>query len=266
MNRPGIPCRLAIQRGSSLVESMIALAIALFMLAGLSAIFISNRLTFSTQSALSKLLNQELMAMNIINNVVQTTGYYIISTPPSAGQTSALELPATAAFTSNSISVTYAAPGQSVYGIGSINGADAISVRAYHNGGNGAMDCTGNASGTDEINSVFSMDTTGNLECSTYDITTGAVVSTAQDLVSGLTTQASGTPGMTLLYGIDPGNTGSITKYVTAANVTVFSSWTLVKSVRVTLHFVNPLYNASNAQGQPATLSFTKVIPIMATL
>lgn len=226
------------QRGYSLIELMISLGIGLFLLVGIAVIFLSNRATFITQGQLATLQNKEIMAMNIIGNVVQSAGYYINPQTQAAIDAQTVITP---------LAVTFAS-GQAVFG-GTVNGSDSIAVRAYQNNSLGAMDCTGNASRTDLVSSTFSVDTTNkNLQCSIN----GA---DSQILVSGVSS-------MVLLYGVDVSATGSTTQYwyVTANHV---NDWSKVMSVRVTLNFVNPM--ASQA-GQPATLAFTKVIGIMAQL
>lgn len=225
------------QHGYSLIELMISLGIGLFLLVGIAVIFLSNRATFITQGQLATLQNKEIMAMNIIGNVVQSAGYF--------------NPQAQAAIDAQTVPVNFAS-GQAVSGV-TVNGSDIITVRAYQNNSLGAMDCSGNASGNgnasgiDLVSSTFSVDTTNkNLQCSIN----GA---DSQILVSGVSS-------MVLLYGVDVSATGSTTQYVTAENV---KDWSKVMSVRVTLNFVNPM--ASQA-GQPATLAFTKVIGIMAQL
>ena len=239
MNRIRNFNKSASQRGYSLIELMISLGIGLFLLVGIAVIFLSNRATFITQGQLATLQNKEIMAMNIIGNVVQSAGYYINP------HTQATIVALSAQTVTAPLAVNFAG-GQAVFG-GAVTGSDSIAVRAYQNNSLGAMDCTGNASRTDLVSSTFSVDTTNkNLQCSIN----GA---DSQILVSGVSS-------MVLLYGVDVSATGSTTQYVTAENV---KDWSKVMSVRVTLNFVNPM--ASQA-GQPATLAFTKVIGIMAQL
>lgn len=242
--------RQVFQSGFSLIELIISLGIGLFLLTGIAVIFLSNRATFKTQGQLATLLNNEIMAMNIIGNVVQSAGYY---TNPQTTTTSSALPPGSVTTTNSPIAIDYG-PSQAVFG-GTVNSSDSISVRAMQNNSLGAIDCTGNNTGTHLISSTFSLDANNNLQCTTWDMT-ATTYNVSQTLVSGVSSMA-------FLYGVvvDPGPTPPATQqYVAAANV---PNWSKVMSVRVTLNFVNPM--ASQA-GQPATLAFTKVIGIMGQL
>ena len=256
------------QKGFTLLETLIALGVSLFLVLGLDVIFMSNHAGFLALSKWAQLEDNEIMAMNIIGNVVQSAGYY--NNPQ--GQLISTALAGIAAGTvTTPIGITFSA-GQSVFG-GNVNGSDVIAVRAYHNNNSGAIDCTGSTAGTDEVISAFSVDASGNLQCTTYDINTATAIA-PQTLVTGLST-AAGTPGMVLLYGTDPGSTGYATQYkcasatpcqainTTSPALILSSDWMTVRSVRVTLNFVNPL---AAYPGQPATLAFTKVFSFMGTL
>jgi hypothetical protein len=78
-------------------------------------------------------------------------------------------------------------------------------------------------------------------------------------LVNGLSGVAT---GMTVLYGVATGTDNNVTEYQTAAQV---GNWSNVTSVQVTLTFVNPLATQSGqtVAGQPATVTFTRVISVM---
>jgi type IV pilus assembly protein PilW len=223
----------AFQQGFGLVEIMISLGIGLFLLAGLSTIFIANRQTFTAQSGLAQLQNNQIVAMHIISSVVGSAGYY----PNAQTQTQIAALSAQTVTTPLAVGFT---AGQAVFG-GQVNNIDSIAVRSI-----GAMNCSGNTSFT-LVSSTFTINN-NNLQCSINS-------QAPQTLVSGVSS-------MTLLYGVDTLNTGSASQYVTAANV---SNWNNVMSVRVTLNFVNPLYFVTQP-GQPATLAFTKVIGLMGQL
>lgn len=212
-----------------MVEIMVSLAIALFLLTGLTAIFSTANQTFIAQGQLRQLQNNQILAMNIIGNIVQSAGYY----PNSQLQTQITVLPVQTV--AAPLAVNFAA-GQAVFG-GSVNGADSIAVRSI-----AAMDCSGNTgNAAPAVVSTFSV-SNSNLQCSING-------QAPQTLVSGVA-------GMSLLYGVDPTGSGSATQYVPAANVT---AWGNIMSVSVTLNFVNPL-------GQPATIPFTRVIGVMGQL
>jgi len=218
------------QRGFGLIEVMISLFISLFLLAGLATIFIGTKQTFIAQSGLAQMQNNQIMARNIIGNVVQSAGYF--SSP--LINTSNTALPAQ--IVGHPIAGNlYFSAGQILSGA-SVNGTDSIAARSL-----GAMDCTGNTDTNNPVVSIFTV-SNNSLQCSVNG-------QASQSLVSGVSS-------MTLLYGVDPAGSGSATQYMTAANV---PAWSSVMSVMVTLNFVNPL-------GQPATLPLTVVFGVMEQL
>ena len=73
-----------------------------------------------------------------------------------------------------------------------------------------------------------------------------------------------GITNMTVLYGVQTGNgaaTNSADTYLDAAGVNAGNYWNAVKSVQVTLTFINPMF------GQPGqtspTVQFTRIIDVM---
>lgn len=275
LKRATNPDNSAQQHGVTLIELLLSMGIGVFLLAGLAMIFISDKISFATQNNLAQMENNQLMAINILTNVIQSAGYY-----PSSSTPTSTNLPVESTYSltikngsssSSSLAVSYGTAGQAVFG-GSINGSDSISVRSI-----GAINCTGNTSG-DLVSSTFTVDSYNNLQCTTWDITTPANNTATQTLVgpgypaTGTVTNAmiTGVQSMQVLYGVNPAS-DSATQYVTAANVT---NWSGVMSVRVTLNFCNPLYskqpacqlNTTDNQGQPGTLAFTRVIGLMGHL
>jgi len=68
------PARAA--RGFTFVEIMVALALGLFLIGGLLTLVQAMRRTATNQSGMSQLQDNERMAMQLITDVVQSTGYY----------------------------------------------------------------------------------------------------------------------------------------------------------------------------------------------
>src|ERR1700761_1825648 len=64
------------EAGYSLVEVMVALAVALFLLAGTLAIVQRTKSTYSAQTALAQLQDNERVAMGLITDAIQSAGYY----------------------------------------------------------------------------------------------------------------------------------------------------------------------------------------------
>ncbi len=66
----------ATQRGLTLVELMVAMAIALFLLGGLLTIVQNTRKTFGAQMQLAQLQDNQRLAMTLLGDVIQTAGYF----------------------------------------------------------------------------------------------------------------------------------------------------------------------------------------------
>jgi type IV pilus assembly protein PilW len=252
MSVHSIRTRRAVQRGFTLVELMIALVIALFLIGGLVTLVSAMKTTYNSQSGLSQLQDNERMAMTLITNVVESTGYF----PSPLTNTAATSFPAGAA----PVSGTFAS-GQAIIGTGHYTDAapgNSISVRYLTTGSDNVINCTGNTStvGAATFVNTFSIDGNGNLVC---NLIVNGTAQPAVQLVSGLNS-------MNIYYGVQTNggvSTNSIDTYIDASSMTA-SDWSNVKSVKITLTFVNPLY------GQPGQTSstqqyiaFTRIIDVM---
>ncbi|WP_434634238.1 PilW family protein [Chromobacterium sp. CV08] len=218
------------QRGSGLIEVLVAIGIGLFLLSVLIMIFTSTELTESNQSGLAQLQDNQRTAMTIINTIVQSAGYY----PSPQTQTVATALPAAGAF----------AAGQSI--AGGYGPPDTLSVRFATAPGDNILNCNG-AGNTGSANQVyvnqFSVSPNNQLTCS---VNGGA----AQVLVDGVS-------NMRVLYGVDSNNSGSVNHYYNAANLPAGQT---VRSIRVTLTMANPL---AGKPGQPASVTLSWLIGLM---
>jgi type IV pilus assembly protein PilW len=240
------------QLGFTLVELMVAMAIGLFLVGGLITLMGGMRRTYTTQTGLSQLQDNERVAMTLITDVLQAAGYFPLPTT----NTAQTVFPATSPFT---------VQGQSIFGQPAVpaSAGDTLTVRFLTNGTAATIDadnlinCTGNTSPTAiTFVNTFSVDSlTGDLVCA---LNGGAPV----HLVSGLVS-------MQVLYGVHT-NTSltdySVDTYMSAAAVTAAADWLAVISVKVTLTFTNPTYG--NLPGQsttkvPQTVVFTRVIDVM---
>ena len=63
------------QKAFTLVELLIAMAIALVVIAGISSTFISQRKTYDVQEQISEMLQNGRAAMGIMSNEIRMTGY-----------------------------------------------------------------------------------------------------------------------------------------------------------------------------------------------
>jgi type IV pilus assembly protein PilW len=226
------------QRGFTLVELMIAITIGLFLVGGLVTLVQAMRRANLSQSGLSQLQENERMAMTLMTDVIQSTGYFTLPLV----NTAASSFPVTGAFT---------AAGQAIVGTGSHGAAapgNTITVRYMTSGTDNVINCTGNTSsvGAASFINTFSIDASGNLQCQL--IVNGGAPTTVP-LISGL-------QNMQIYYGVQTNTSVSNNSVDAYLDATAVTNWSAVKSVKVTLTFVNPL-------NTPATVSFTRIITVM---
>ena len=240
------------QRGFTLVELMIAILIGLFLVGGLLTLVQAMKRTNVSQSGLSQLQENERMAMTLITDVIQSTGYYYTPLTNSA----AAAFPATGSL----------AAGQALFGTGAYPSAapgHSIVVRYQTFGGDNIINCTGNPSATAAtFTNTFSI-ANGNLQCQLTVTAAGVTtVNPAVPLIPGLY-------NMQIYYGVQTNTSvsnNSVDCYLDAPTVTAGTYWGSVKSVKITLTFLNPLYGTLQGQttvNTPQYIFFTRIIPVM---
>ncbi|MDB6046824.1 MAG: putative type 4 fimbrial biosis transrane pilW-related protein precursor [Gammaproteobacteria bacterium] len=234
------------QSGFTLIEMSIAMAVALFLLAGLFSIVQGTRTTYGNQNSLAQLQDGERLAMTLVTDVVQASGYF----PDPHTYTAAQFLqPIT-------VGAASVAAGQTISGTYSTaDPGDSLTVRYTTASGDNIINCVG---GTNTTGAPASYVNTfqvvgGYLVCSP---TNGGAVS---QLVNGLTR-------MDVWYGVKRDFTVSdysVDTYVRANAMTV-ADWSNISSVKVLLTFKNPLF------GQPGqtsvasqTIQFTRIVAVM---
>jgi type IV pilus assembly protein PilW len=242
------------QRGYTLIEIMIALVIALFLLWGLGTMVAGTRQTGSNQMLLAQLQDQQRLAMSMLSDVIQRAGYF--DTNKYLAATDALTTPATVPATGLTL-----LKGQSLSGTHtSISAPDTIAVRYSTSGSDGIINCNGATSTTGA--------TTYTNYFSVIPATTGANATPSQLQCSKDGKSDDGVPlvsnvvNMQMWYGVSTGasNTANVDTYMTADQVTASAGgWLNVTSVRVTLTFNNPLWPQA---GQPQYVYFTRVIAL----
>src|SRR5205814_4090625 len=117
------------QRGFTLIELMVTVAIALFLLGGLLTILQNMRGTYGNQQALAQLQDQQRFAMTVLTDVIQAGGYF----PDPVGMTITSALPAVGNYQA----------GQAFSGTQRAGEPDSIGVRYVTAGGDGVMLCDG---------------------------------------------------------------------------------------------------------------------------
>jgi type IV pilus assembly protein PilW len=237
------------QRGFTLVELMVTVAIALFLLYGLVTIVETFRRTSLDQQSLAQLQDQQRFAMTVLTDVIQAGGYfpdptfYTLATALPASPP--LGLPAAPAFNAGQpFTGTHSAavPG------------DTIGVRYLTYLNDGVINCTGGTNTgnpTQLYTNSFTVSASGQLQCS---LNGAAPVA----LVSGVTNLA-------IYYGVKRNfalTDYNVDTYLTADQM-LNTDWNNVSSVRVVLTFTNPLYKGPGG-GQQPTVSFDRVVEVMA--
>jgi type IV pilus assembly protein PilW len=252
-------------RGFTLVELLVALSIALFLMGGLVSLVFALRRTGTIQTGLSQLQEEERLSLTLIGDVIQSAGYFPIEpTGWVAGQplnTAAGSLLPAGAFTFS---------GQGITGTGTASATapfDTISVRYITSGTDGMMNCGGGTSAAGTVINTFQIgivNGTSYLQCV---LTIGNNAPQTINLVPNVTQ-------MQVFYGVRS-NTGwgtkSVDTYLTANGVTngTINYWPYVLSVTVVLQFANPLWCAAGScqQGQstaqPQYVSFSTIVDVM---
>jgi type IV pilus assembly protein PilW len=240
------------QRGFTMVELMVTIAIALFLLGGLLTIVQNMRGTYNNQQALAQLQDQQRFALSVVTDVIQAAGYF----PDPIGMTATSALPAVGNYQ----------VGQPFWG--TVGPPDSIGARYVTAGGDGVILCDGStnagAAGTSQVyTNVFTVvppagGAPGQLVCT---LTIGAAAANAP------VTIVNGVQGLQVYYGVKR-NTAitdyNVDTYFTANQMQLAgpngNDWNNVSSVRIILTFTNPL---AGQPGQQATIVFERVIEVM---
>jgi len=242
------------QKGYTLVEVMVAITIALVLMAGALLMVQHTRNAFKAQNQLSQLQESERMAMALITDVIQSTGYY----PNPHTFTDAQTL----------VSPSFATPGAPNITTKAVPNAvgDTITVRYAAGPADNVYNCRGDrntsAGAFETWENTFSVvpDTPAQdgtpqfkLQCTLWSLSAGdappaPVVSGVQDL--------------TIQYGINTAGAGapSCADRYKATKDMVTADWSNICSVKVTLTFANPFNPPGGAK---PTIHFTRVIAVM---
>lgn len=203
------------QRGFTMVEILVAMAIGLFLLAGVFQLFIANKQSSLIQNNLSHIQENGRFAISQLGRAIRKAGFKADSTD----------------------SVTFATVGATTGTNGTgPDGSDQIFISFQAADDGTTVDCLGKtfpaAVPPIMITNGFYLaaDANGvrNLYCSRTAVPAD---SDAQPLVENVT-------DMQITYGLDVDNTGSANYYVDASAVNA-ADWSKVVSIRVTLLLVS---------------------------
>jgi type IV pilus assembly protein PilW len=230
------------QRGFTLLELMIAMAIGLFLAGALVTVVQTNKRVFLNQNQLEQMQDGQRMAMTLMADVIQSAGYF----PQPWANTLSGTLVASGAF-ANSQSIT----GVYVAGVP----GDSISVRYMTAPQDGILNC----SGTSNTNAVGGANI---LYVNTFAVVANQLQCTDQNGIAY--TLVSGVTNLSVLYGVNTSGSGNnVDTYMNATQVTTpVNLWQSVISVQISLTFTNPLYIAAG-QGQAQTITVQRVIDVM---
>lgn len=233
------------QSGFTLVELMIAIVIGIFLVSGVITVYLSTRQTSLMQASLAQLQDDERTAMTLITDIAQSAGYFYNLTPGSL-TTADAALPALSAVGS----VPAFVAGQGVAGVSGASASgpgDTLWIRFNAQSGDGTLNCLGSPNPTGGVLQMFQVSADQHLTCS---VNGGA----SKNMVSGV-------QNLTVLYGVDTDNDGSVDRYLDAGAVSAGSYWLAVVSIQIKLTFINPM--ANQAGQNPTVKPLIRVINVM---
>jgi type IV pilus assembly protein PilW len=252
------------QRGFTLVELMVTVAIALFLLYGLVTTVQNVRQTSLNQQKLAQLQDEQRFAMTAITDVIQAGGYTNdphLDTPSNTFYAQ----PATAYSDAYDALTVFSG----LYGGGTFPG-DRLDVRFKTGTGDGVLNCLGgsNTTGADQTyyNTFSVVDTTpalgyGELQCSLSSAATGAPAPGVAPV-----TLVTGVVNMQIFYGVK--RNLAITDYnvdtYLRQDQMVAGDWGNISSIRVVLTFINPLYTGAVGSTIPQYITLDRVVEVMA--
>jgi type IV pilus assembly protein PilW len=245
-----LPPSLGAQLGFTLVELMVTVAIAMFLLAGVVTIVQNIRTSYFNQQALAQFQDQQRFALTVLTDIIQSAGYF----PDPTAWTPSNSLPL--------VSPATYAQGMPFYGTHA-GGAtpDTIGVRFRTAVNDKIINCNGTSNtafGPSQVYTNSFQVAGGYLQC---DVNGGGFL----NLVGGV-------QNLEVWYGVKRGGTPdnySADTYLTADQMDRGNGlgqygngdWDNVSSVRIQLTFTNPL----KGQGQNSpTITVERVIAVMA--
>jgi type IV pilus assembly protein PilW len=242
-----IPRTAPTQSGFTLVELMVTVAIALFLIGGLLTVLQNVRGAYNNQQLLSQLQDQQRFALTVLTDVIQAGGYF----PDPKLYQPANSLPVSGNF----------GLGQAFWGSHpSANGPDTIGVRYRTNQNENVIFCDGSINTTQNPDGLFVNQFTvvppGQLQCQVTNAATN-VVNTVP-IVNGV-------QSLVVYYGVKRNPVPAdynVDTYLTADQMSA-ADWNNISSVRVILTFTNPLCAQICQPGQQPTIQFERVIEVM---
>jgi type IV pilus assembly protein PilW len=231
------------QRGFTLLEIMIAMAIGLFLTGALLTIVQTNKAVFANQNQLEQMQDSQRMALTLMADVIQQGGYFPDPTTNTLSGTLIASVPFA---NSQAMTGLYSAatPGDTIY------------VRYMTAGGDGILNCSGLSNPVGGPNTVY---------VNQFNVVAGVPTGQLTCTMNGTVyTLVNGVTNLTVLYGVKTnlaavGN--NVDTYLNAGQMTA-SNWQNVISVLIQLTFTNPLYTQAGL-GQTKTVTIQRVVDVM---
>ncbi len=227
--------------GFTIVELMIAIAMGLFLMAGIFGVVVSMKRTFTTSDQLTKLQENQRFLLNVFDNTIRVAGYYV---DPVLTSRADLYLVAPVANPDGSQFVA----DHFIIGTSGAGGVgDTVNVRYQSGGNNSVTNCLGETGGTPAVFWINSFAVINNqLTCAVS--VNGAAFGTP-------TVLADNVQSFTVTYGIDTNDDGSVDTYVASTGV---ADWLRVRTVRLKVIFVDPTNSKPGVTALvPAPLLYT---------
>ncbi|MBS0377028.1 MAG: PilW family protein [Proteobacteria bacterium] len=243
--------------GFTIVELMVTIALALFLIGGLLTIIQNVRQANINQQALAQLQDEQRFALTVMTDSIQSAGYF--SDPVNY---TVANFPVAAA--SNPIATNFGSgwPFTGFHTVGAADGVaqDSIATRFYTNQYAGPVLCNGTDTAQQPLTALptlnqvqFGID---NVNQQLWCMVNNNNVKIP--LVNGV-------KAMAVYYGVKRDSTTAdynIDTYVTWDHINQGSAAEMssISAVRIVLTFVNPL---ANQAGQPPTITTERVIEVM---
>ncbi len=256
------------QSGFTIVEMMVAMSISLVVMLGFAATFVNMKQTFNSQNGLALLQDNERLASLILNSALDEAGYF----PTGADPTATPKVPPTSVDRSGiirSAPTTLPAYGglmaKTFYIFGSAADSttspptpETISTAFLSAPNDGLLTCQGGTNTTASnvsVRNIFYVDAkTSTLGCTVLANNSDAAApgSVFQPLITGV-------QSMRVMYGVDTNGDKAMDSYLAVQDMGAY--WNNVKSIQITLNFVNP--NAKLGDATMATIPWTQTINLM---
>ena len=235
--------------GFTLVELMVTVAIAMFLLAGLVTIVENIRISYLSQEQLVQLQDEQRFAITVLTDAVQAAGYFSNAT---ADTTSAFPTDG-----ANGFGAGWVFAGSHAVGVADAVAQDTLTMR-FQSGplpdgspSYGPVLCNG----TDTSNQAQQIwNVTFSLNPATNELQCAVNGGNPVVLLGGV-------QGLAVYYGVkrNGGADFNVDTYETWDVMNAAGDWLTVSAVRVVITFINPVKGPS----QPATITVERVIQVM---